>query len=162
MAGIPKMVLVVNRTTRPLDAMFDGQPVVLLPGYMLAPKEGDEEKDKPKLVIVGAGPAGAVVTNSLPYFAAELVKRQNPVMGTEDPEAPNVFDSLIGVVEWGDDISHLEQSDAIERLDRELLDDDAQRARPTARSKANKKRGSRRYTDNRLKSPAAIRGDFGD
>lgn len=161
MAGaIPKMVNVVNRTTSPIDGMFDGQPIILMPGYLVATEE--VEGKKPKQVVIGAGPGGAVVSTPLPYFAAELLKRQNPVMGTEDPEAPNVFDSLVGVVEWGDDVSHVEQSAALERMDRELLDDDAQKATPTSRARANKKRGARRFTDNRLKSPMGIRADIAE
>lgn len=164
MAGaIPKMVNVVNRTMSPIDGMFDGQPVVLMPGYVLTDEEvTDKGKTATRQVVVGAGPGGAVFSTPLPYFAAELLKRQNPVMGTEDPEAPNVFDSLVAVVEWGDDISHIEQSDSLERMDRELLDDDAQRAKPTTRARANKKRGARRFTDNRLKSPMGIRADISE
>lgn len=154
MAGaMPRLVSVVNRSTKPIDGMFDGQPVILKPGY----KVELDEKKKPS--IVGAGPGGAAFSDSLPYFAAELLKRQNPVMGTEDPEAPNVFDSLVGIVEWGDDISHLEQSKAIERLDRELLDDSAQTARPLSRGRANNKRAARRFSDARLKS-IGIRADI--
>jgi len=90
-----------------------------------------------------------------------MVKRQNPVMGTEDPEAPASFESLIGVVEWGDPVDHIEQSDAEERLDRELLDDEAQTARPIRRRGAiNKKRGGRRYSDNNLKNPTGIKGEY--
>lgn len=158
MAGaVPRMVQAVNRTTGSLDAMFDGQPVILLAGY----KRGAEGK------IVGAGPGESVLTNPLPYFAAEMVKRQNPLMGTEDPTNPREFESLVGIVEWDDDIEHIEQSDATERLDRELLDDEAQTAkqiRTSAGKKADKikkrGKGGRRFTDDRLKNPGGIRADY--
>lgn len=154
MAGaIQKMVSAVNRTTEPVDGMFDGQPVVLLPGYEIVDGK-----------VVGAGPSGTVRSNPLPYFAAEMIKRQNPVMGTEDPLDPRDFESLIGIVEWDDPIDHLEQSDAIERLDRELMSEEAQTATPmlTAAGRKSKKktRGGRRYSDTRLKNPLAIRADY--
>lgn len=156
MAGvIPRLVNAVNRSTEPLDAMFDGQPVVLLPGYAKVEKDG-------KTIIVGAGPGEAVVSTPLPYFAAEMVKRQNPVMGTEDPESPGDFESLIGIIEWGDDISHIEQSDAEERLDRSLLDDVAQKAKTVRKRSKKRGRGGRRYSDARLKNPNAIKGEYAD
>ena len=160
MAVIPRMVTAVNRTTGPLDAMFDGQPVVIPAGYAVVEKDVDGKK---RQEIVGTGPGGAPKGLPLPYFAAEMVKRQNPVMGTEDPEAPNVFDSLVGILEWGDDISHIEQSDALERIDRELLDDEAQSARPIRRgSKRGLKKGGRRYSNQQLKNPGGIRADYND
>lgn len=158
MAGaVPKMVSVVNRTLKPLDAMFDGQPLVLLPGY----KRNDEG------AIVGAGPGDAVLVNQLPYFAAELAKRQLPNMGTEDPENPREFESLIGVIEWNDDIDYLEPSDADERIDRDLLDDEAQTAkkiRTSAGRKAAKLakrgKGGRRFSDEKLRNPTGIRANY--
>lgn len=159
--AIPKMVQAVNRTLGPLDAMYDGQPVVLLSGYV------EDYDEKGKKSIIGAGPAGSVRTNPLPYFAAEMVKRQNPVMGTEDPENPKDFESLVGIVEWGDDIDHIEQSAAEERLDRGLMDDTAQTAknimtsagRKSKRGKR-KKRGGKFMTDENLRSPMGIRADY--
>jgi len=164
--AIPKMVSAVNRTLKPLDAMYDGQPVVLVPGYL----QIDEEKDgKPtgRKQVIGAGPGGAVKVNPLPYFAAEMVKRQNPIMGTEDPENPRDFESLIGIVEWGDDIDYCEQSSAEERLDRSLMDDTAQKAvnvmtrsgRKAKRLKK-KRRGLKNMVDESLKSPMGIRADY--
>lgn len=159
MAGqIPRMVNAVNRTTGPLDAMFDGQPVVLIAGYEM--KDGEA---------VGAGPGGSVAVNPLPYFAAEMVKRQNPRMGTEDPTDPRDFESLVGIIEWKDDISHIEQSESLERLDRELMDDEAQTAkviRTTSGKKRDKLRrkgkGGRAFTDSRLKNPMGIRADIAE
>lgn len=157
------MVNAVNRTTGPLDAMFDGQPVVLVPGYKLVDDPEKEGKQK----VVGAGPGESVVTNALPYFAAEMVKRQNPLMGSEDPENPREFESLVGIMEWGDDITHLEQSDKMERIDREMLDDEAQTARAIRTSSGRKAdklkkrgKGGRRFTDPQLKNPQGIRGEY--
>ncbi len=163
MAGqIPRMVTAVNRTTSPLDAMFDGQPVVLVAGYV---REGEDAN----AAIVGAGPGGSVRGNPLPYFAAEMVKRQNPRMGTEDPTDPRDFESLVGILEWDDDVSHIEQSAAVERLDRELLDDEAQTAKSIRTSsgrkleKARKRgQGGRFASDARLKNPIGIRANYND
>jgi hypothetical protein len=157
---IGKMVNIVNRTIAPLDGMFDGQPVVLIPGYKVE-GEGKEQK------IVGAGPNGAPATNVLPYFAAELIKRQNPVMGTEDPENPAAFECLLGVVEWGDDIDPIKQSDAEERIDRSLLGDEAQTAKSVEtgagrRLKNAKKMRRGRYVDPRLKNPVGLKADYAD
>lgn len=158
MAGVmPRIVNAVNRTTLPLDAMFDGQPVVIPAGYKIA-EDGS---------VVGTGPGGEPLTFPLPYFAAEMVKRQNPQMGTEDPGNPRDFECLIGIKEWDDDISHIEQSDAIERLDRELMDDEAQTAKPRETSMGRKrardkkkKRGGRAHTDANLRNPMGIRANY--
>src|SRR5690606_14894603 len=64
---------------------------------------------------------GRVFLEPLPYFAAERAKRQNPQMGTADPEDPRSCVSLIGVPKWGDEYSHIEQTDALELLDASLL-----------------------------------------
>lgn len=89
-------VTVVNRTGGKLSAMVDGKQFVFPPF-----------------------PAEVKV----PRFAAELACRQLPVMGTEDPYQPTVFDRLIHVKEWdGPEVTPIEQSQAIERLDRSLID----------------------------------------
>lgn len=159
MAGVAfqRMVSLVNRTTKPVDAMFNGQPVVIPPGYKLA----EDEK------IVGAGRDGAPLSFSVPYFAAEMCKRQNPVMGTEDPTNPAEFESLLGVIEWNDPIDHIEQSDAPERLDRELLDEEAQEAKPikTAAGRRMAKlkkrgKGGRAFSDTRLKAPMGTKAAY--
>lgn len=159
MAGvIPKMVSVVNRTTSPLDAMFDGQPIVVPPGYK-AVTEGEGKDAKTR--IVGNGPADTVLSYALPMFAAEMVKRQNPRLGTEDPTNPADFESLIGVIEWDDEIDHIEQSDAQERMDRSLLDDEAQSATTIRKRSATKrKKGGRRHSDPKLKAPMGTRADY--
>jgi hypothetical protein len=112
---IGSFVHVVNRTTVPLEVMHDGAVWPIRPGYKVEAGE-----------VVGAGPGGTVAQEPLPYFAAERAKRQNPVMGTGDRYNPNSFESLIALPK--EDYSHVEQSDAIEGLDRATMDDDAQAA----------------------------------
>ncbi len=113
------IIHVVNRSLDMLEVMDDGIPWPIRPGYKLG-ADGT--------TIVGAGPGDTVLMEPLPYFAAERAKRQNPVMGTEDPLNPSVFQSLIAVPEWGDDYTPMQQTDAIERLDRSLLGDAEQKA----------------------------------
>lgn len=136
---VQKIIHVVNRTLEDLEVMDDGIPWTIKPGYKLAPKvengepvlEKDPENTSEKrqvMEVVGAGPGGTVALTPLPYFAAERAKRQNPVMGTEDPLNPNDYQTLIAVPEWGEDYSFLQQSEAIERLDRTMLSDEAQTA----------------------------------
>lgn len=86
-------VTVVNRTSKPLSFMFDGKMYILKPGKNYG------------LVESLAGHA----------------KSKFPAMGTEDPYDPTSFICLIGVEEWGDATTPLEQTDAVERLDRSML-----------------------------------------
>lgn len=86
-------VTVVNRTSKPLQFKFDGVTNTLKPG------------ENPGIY------------ESLAGFA----KSKFPIMGTEDPYNPIDFDCLIGVKEWGDICDPIEQSDAVERLDRSKL-----------------------------------------
>lgn len=111
-----KLVQVVNRSTVPLEVMADGMVYTIRPGYT---RDADGK-------IIGAGENGNVLTEPLPYFAAEKAKRQNPIMGTGNPYDGRSFTSLIAVPEWGDDYAHAEQSDAIEMLDRSQLPEDRQ------------------------------------
>lgn len=87
-----EIVTVVNRSSHPLTATFNGKHYVLQPGE-----------------------------NKYPLVVAFAARRQNPRMGSEHPMNPNRFDSLVGIVEHGDPITPLEQSDAIERMDRSKL-----------------------------------------
>lgn len=127
MGNVTRIVHAVNRSLEPLEVMDDGVVWTIRPGYVLTPKknekgEGIFDKDgKPVFEIIGSGPGGSVLMEALPYFAAERAKRQNPVMGTEDPQNPNSFESLIAVPEWGDDYGYMGQTEAIERLDRSML-----------------------------------------
>lgn len=90
-----EIVTVVNRTSQPVEGIFDGKRTVIAPHARL-----------PML-----------------YHAAEHLKRQNPVMGTEDISDPRSPEFLVGIEEWGDDISPIEQSDKQERFDRTTVGD---------------------------------------
>jgi hypothetical protein len=85
-------VTIVNRTSKPLEAIWDGRRYELKPGK-----------------------------NSLPDLIARKAMEQNPILGTETIYSIGNCQSLLGVVEWNNDCSPLEQSDAIERLDRSKL-----------------------------------------
>jgi hypothetical protein len=89
------VVTLVNRTDQTIEGMFDGRV------YSLAPRE---ERQMLKVV-------------------AEMIKRQNPKMGTEDPYVmgPQSAEFLVGVREWGDDCEPLDVGDSIERFDRSLI-----------------------------------------
>lgn len=180
-----KIVHVVNRTTEPLDCMFDGIPDCVPPGYCAVAvqnKDGSPKKDTKGRIVVQAVPAGRDGKPSpdgkpfayeMELYAANAAKGQHPVMGTEDPYS---LDSrgmkfLLGVVEWGDECSHLEQSDTAERFDRSLLPADRQqveaitppgvrrsmmKAHPGQKGKKTPVRGLSHATDERLDNPAGI------
>lgn len=84
-------VTVVNRTKKPLEGVWDGHRYAI--------------------------PVGK---SSHPAIVAEAAKRQNPVMGSEDPYTMEM-DYLVGIEEYGDDCSPIEQSPAIERFSRDKL-----------------------------------------
>lgn len=185
--AVPKMSAIVNRTTRDINGMFNGQPLVIPAGYkrVLLPKmktikgktvkgvDGAPDTREPDTTepvmkdgqpvleeaIIGAGPGGAPLTVMLPDYAAEMVKRQNVVMGTEDPENPRDVQYLIGFAnsDSADDISHVEQSEAIERLDRGMMDDDAR----SAQIRGARRKPGRQFSDGNLYNPGGIRGDVG-
>lgn len=117
------IVEAVNRTTKPLDYMFDGIPGVLLPGYRINAKG----------VVLPAGRDGQPQTTHLTKVCAEYARRQNVKMGTED-QSSGEAELLIGIADrspdgtltvnpnWMyNDISYTEQSDRIERLDRSKM-----------------------------------------
>lgn len=185
--AVPKMSAIVNRTTSDINGMFNGQPLVIPAGYKritaakfkivkgkvvkgVDGKPDTREPDTQEAVlkdgepvleerIVGAGPGGAPLTLMLPDYAAEMVKRQNIVMGTEDPENPRDVQYLIGFAnaDSTDDIDPIEQSDAIERLDRSLMGEDAQEAKLFGK----KRKKGRQFSDDRLYNPGGIRGEVG-
>ena len=93
------IVTVVNRTSRALEGVFDSQQFYFPPNSEV----------------------------SLLASAAEMCKRQNIQMGSRNPQDPREAVYLLGLREWGDDISPIEQrTDVIEGMDRSLLDEDAQ------------------------------------
>lgn len=83
------LVTIVNRTSKPVEGKWDGKPYV----------------------IEANGKA------ALPVIVAEAIKRQNIVMGSEDPYS-GAMEFLVGIVEHGDDISPIEQTQVITRMDR--------------------------------------------
>jgi len=91
------VVTLVNRTSKSLEMRFNGRSFVFKPGKNL--------------------------TNAV---YADRAKRTFPRMGTVDLMHPEVFEHLVGVEEWGDDCSPIEQSDAIESFDRSKLPADRQ------------------------------------
>lgn len=114
-----RLVRIVNRTTTPLDVMYDGAPDVIPPGYA----EVDDPDQPGQKRIVGAADDGSPQTYTVEYFAAEAFKRQHPRMGTQNPHSVDAKDTeyLIGIEAWGDEISPVEQSAADEIIDRTLL-----------------------------------------
>lgn len=125
------IVEAVNRTTKPLNFLFDGVPGVVVPGY----------KFDAKGVVIPAGRDGQPQTTPLTKTCAEYARRQNVKMGTEDAMSGEA-EFLVGVAqrdnETGElsanphwlynDISYTEQSDSPERLNRSLLEPRAQNA----------------------------------
>jgi len=95
-------VTLTNRTSKTLSAMFDGQRFRFPPGP----------------------------TPGVPVVVAQFAKAQNPVMGTQDRYEVESGECLMGVEAWGDPISPIEQSSAIERLDRSTIEDEGKNAVP--------------------------------
>jgi flagellar basal body rod protein FlgF len=86
-----EFLTVCNRTSKPLTVTWDGKRIVLAPGK-----------------------------NALPAIVAEAAKRQNPIMGSEDPVTLQMR-YLIGIEEQEDDCSPIEQTNAVQRIDRSKL-----------------------------------------
>lgn len=168
-----KWVEIVNRTTIPLDVMFDGVPDVVPPGYKVE-GEGDDAR------VVPAGRDGKPATHICELHAAECYKRQHPLMGSQDPFSLDANDTiyLLGVEGWGDEVSYIEQNvDARELIDRSLLPPDrqnvqvvdvpgsrrivnkmAKQARKKAMVERNKRRA--RYVETALKNPIGIKASY--
>lgn len=87
-----EVVTVVNRTSKIVKGTWDGRPRDIQPHGRIA----------------------------LPLLAAEAFKRQNVVMGSEDPSDGSML-YLVGIEEHGDDISPIEQTNAITRMNRKAL-----------------------------------------
>lgn len=112
------LVTCVNRSTQSLEGTFDGQIIVFDPGYV---------DDGTGQVVRAVDGHGAPVVTMLPAHVAAIVKSQNPIMGTQDVLSAAPDDYLIGIEKWPagrrDDTSHVEQSDAIEVIDRSSVQD---------------------------------------
>jgi hypothetical protein len=116
-----EQVEIVNRTSKPLTVRYDGQDITIPPGYTpgVDGKPGVRIKDQhimvPRLII--------------PYAL-----NQNVLMGSEDPQSPSHFDSLVGFIEpkekktrWYHDVTYVEQTEELTRVPlREYLEDDPQ------------------------------------
>lgn len=87
-----EVVTVVNRSSKEVRGTWDGRPHVIKPN----------------------GKA------SFPIIAAEAIKRQNVVMGSEDPYTGEM-QYLVGIEETGDDCSPIEQTQSITRMNRKPL-----------------------------------------
>jgi hypothetical protein len=104
------LVTVVNRTSKPLSVRADGATIVLEPH----------------------------IETRVPRFVAELACRQHPQLGTEDPLNPRDFTMLVGVKEWNLPTDPIEQSTAVERLDRSSMLDVAAREATVVRGREHK------------------------
>jgi hypothetical protein len=86
-----------NRTSKTLSVTYDGKQWVLPPF-----------------------PA----TVKVPRIVADVACRQHPRMGTEDPYNPHKFELLVYVKEWKQPDTAIEQTDKLERINRDLLPPD--------------------------------------
>ncbi len=111
------MITLVNRTSKQLDVIFDGQRAYLQPNYT------------PEGVLLPD------VQNVLPKVVLPYALNQNVLMGSEDAIDPSEFTSLIGVKYDGrgrkhswNDCSFLEQTEKLTRVPLEdvLQDPNAQ------------------------------------
>jgi hypothetical protein len=88
---MPQFVTLVNRTSKTLKGVWDGRHYDITPGK-----------------------------HSFPEIQAMKFKDQNPILGTRNPFTM-INDCLLGIEEQGDDCSPIEQSEAIELIDRSKL-----------------------------------------
>ncbi len=97
--------IMVNRTSKPLELIFDGQRMILQPNY-------NEKGERIEGVI-----------NTVPRVCIPYALNQNVRMGTEDAIDPSSFESLVGVeadskdrktYSWHD-CSYIEQTEALTR-----------------------------------------------
>ena len=105
-----EQVEVVNRTSKTIEVVYDGQRIKLKPNYT---EDGERV---------------AGVVNMVPKLVIPYALNQNVLMGSEDPMDPSEFQSVIGVVDptgknkhsWND-CSFIEQDP--EKLTRVPLED---------------------------------------
>lgn len=148
------LVVCVNRSTKPIEGTFDGQIIRMAPGYV------DDGTGK---VVRAVDGHGAPVVTMLPAHVAAIVKSQNPVMGTQDPLNPSPDEYLVGVEKWPagtkDDLTHTEQSDAIEIIDRSAIADES---RSTDSEVISAKGRSKKRSSVAVKTGTGIRADTDD
>jgi hypothetical protein len=82
-----KLVTLVNRSSKTLEGLWDGHRFELTPG-----------------------------AHQFGELQAMKFKEQHPVMGTEDPYSLNKL-YLLGIKEHGDDLTPIEQTEAISLMD---------------------------------------------
>jgi hypothetical protein len=129
------IVEVVNRTTKPLNVMFDGVPYIVVPGYKMTDKGA-----------VPAGRDGQPKTTPMGKTVAEYARRQNVKLGTEEKDTGEA-DFLVGVAQRDEmgkitadphwimnAISYTEQGNAVERFNRKSMDPRASRGEVEATS----------------------------
>lgn len=148
------LVTCVNRSTKPLEGTFDGQIIVFPPGYV---------DDGTGNIVRAVDGHGAPVVTMLPANVAAIVKAQNPIMGTQDVLSAAPDEYLIGVEKWpagrADDVSHVEQSDAIEIIDRSSIADGSRQTD----AEVVKSRGGRRTREKvAVKVRTGMKADYED
>lgn len=129
-----EFVAVLNRSSKEVTGMFDGRR------YTWAPHE----------------------TKTLPYGIAELCKRQNPIMGTEDFNDIRSSEHLLAILPDGDDATAAEQSDAIERYDRDTVPLAANDQVVTLQMKSKGKKNRSAVSDERLRNPGGLQANYDD
>jgi hypothetical protein len=90
-----EIVTVYNRTSKPVTGLWDGKPRVI-------PPHGKQ---------------------AFPEVVAEAIKRQNVVMGSEDPFTGEM-QYLVAILEFGDPQDDIEQTNSITRMNRAPLGKD--------------------------------------
>lgn len=148
------LVTCVNRSTKPLEGTFDGQIIIFPAGYV---DDGNGN------IVRAVDGYGAPVVTMLPANVAAIVKAQNPIMGTQDVLSAAPDDYLIGVEQWPagrkDDLSHAEQSDAIEIIDRSSIADGSRQSD----AEVVKSRGGRKSrADVKAKTRTGIEASYDD
>lgn len=86
-----QIVTLVNRTSKTLEGTWDGRHYPIAPGK-----------------------------HAFADYLAQKFKDQNPLMGSEDQYSLST-ESLLGIEEYNDDCSPIEQSPVIERFDRNRI-----------------------------------------
>lgn len=173
-----RIVHIVNRTTEPLNIIYDGVPKVIPPGYRLEPALDAEGQPRmmtdehgvqtPILKPVPTGVNGQPHAEPIEYYMAERAKSQHPIPGTLDPYSHLDYEMYLGVVEWGDDVSYAPPSAAVELIDRSLLPASRQHVEAVhiAGARKDSKQRSRRrrlyidMADAAIPNPNGIKGDY--
>ena len=121
-----RLLEVVNRTLTPIDYIYDGVPGTIPPAY----------RRRADGTLEPAGRHGELRTVTLPFPAAEMARRQNVKMGTEDRYDPRNVQYLLGIGDRADDgtltpakewinnsLDPIDRGTATERFDRSTMGD---------------------------------------